>query len=93
MHAKLQQLRSVHNSEVVNKTAKLQKFSPRQSTTTVAEVKDTQLEKAVQQEPRSLLQFPQVMLKTHWIARLKMSFLLEEQPPPEQTLKASQPKV
>ena len=27
------------------------KFSPRQSATTVAEVKDTQLEKTVQQEP------------------------------------------
>ena len=51
MRTKLQQLRSIYNSKGVNKTAKLHKFSPRQSTATVAEVKDTQLEKAAQSEP------------------------------------------
>ena len=93
MRTKLQQLRSIYNSKGVNKTAKLHEFSPRQSTTTVAEVKDTQLEKAAQSEPLVSTVVSSSDVEDTRISRLKMSLLLEEKPPPVITLKAYQPRV
>ena len=93
MRTKLQQLRSIYNSKGVNKTAKLHKFSPRQSTTTVAEVKDTQLEKAAQSEPLVSTVVSSSDVEDTLDLKTQDESPIGGKPPPVITLKAYQPRV